>query len=606
MHAHDPALGPALAPAELTWRGDAPFSSAYEDIYYSEDGAAEVARVFIAPTQVLEKARSQPLVTVAELGFGTGLNFVVTAAELLAQAGARLHFISCEAHPLSAADWQRLGALRGTAWPLARALAANPLPLLPGWHQRRYAGGRVVLSVYHGNAGAMFDALAASANGGVDAFYLDGFAPDRNQAMWSPELFAALTRCAATDSTVATFTAAGAVRRALAASGWAMHKVDQRPYKRESLAGRFTVSGRAPAPAPRSVHVHGAGLAGAAVARHCADAGHTVRISDPAGIAGGASNISSAVLHARLMGDGSAAAAFRARAFHYARPYVEGRTGVTASGCLQLTGPTLNETKLARITTFYGAPSFWLRRVPAPEASAVAGIPLDGEALHFPTAATVNVAALCRKLLQHPGIELVPTAEPVTAGAANVLCNGTAARSYPGLEWLELADVHGQLDHVALPAHYPALPIVGRGYLVPSATGLALGATYEYQPWAAGEATARNLASNAHLGVTAVWEAGWRFAERGARSVSSDRFPAVGRVGDELWLSTGHGSMGTTSAPFAAALIEAELSGRLAPASPPELAVVKPERFRERQARRGLRHGVRSTDALSDPPAPAR
>ncbi len=598
MHAPDDALGGALAPAALTWRGDAPFSRAFDDIYYSEDAAAEVARVFLQPGEVLDTARRQPLVTVAELGFGTGLNFVVTAQAVLAHTNARLHFISCEAHPLDAPDWRRLGTLRGATWPLAQALADTPLPLLPGWHQRRFADGRVLLSVYHGTAEAMFDALAT--DGAVDAFFLDGFAPDRNPAMWSPALFQAMTRCAGSGSTVATFTAAGAVRRALAAAGWEMRKVDQRPHKRESLAGRLSRPGRAASPAPRSVHVHGAGLAGAAMARHCAEAGHTVRVSDPAGIAGGASCISRAVLHARLLGDGSAAAAFRARAFHYASAFATGRNGVATSGCLQLTGPTLTPEKLDRITGHYAAPCFWLERLSADVAGALAGIRLDSEGLYFPTAATVNIAVLCRDLLAHPAIEVASAAEPMSPGAANVLCNGTAARTMAGLDWLELADVYGQLDHLARPEDAPGLPVVGRGYVVPGDTTLALGATYEYQPWAEDEATARNVANNAHLGATTTWAAGWRSRERGARSVSSDRFPAIGRVADDVWVSTGHGSMGTTGAPFAAALIEAEISGRLMPASPAELAVVGPQRFQERQARRGLRHGV------SGPRSPAR
>ena len=101
---------------------------------------------------------------------------------------------------------------------LAQALADAPMPLIPGWHQRRFADGRVLLSVYHGTAETMVEALARSESGAVDAFYLDGFAPDRNPAMWSPALFEQLTRCAGTGSTVATFTAAGAVRRGLAAA----------------------------------------------------------------------------------------------------------------------------------------------------------------------------------------------------------------------------------------------------------------------------------------------------------------------------------------------------------------------------------------------------
>ena len=45
---------PVLEPAEVEWRDDQPYASAFGDIYYSGDGFSEVDRVFLRPTRFAE------------------------------------------------------------------------------------------------------------------------------------------------------------------------------------------------------------------------------------------------------------------------------------------------------------------------------------------------------------------------------------------------------------------------------------------------------------------------------------------------------------------------------------------------------------------------
>ena len=60
----------------LVWTEDgAPRSDRFDDIYFSrEDGLAESRAVFLAGSSLPEAWRGRPRFTVAELGFGTGLN----------------------------------------------------------------------------------------------------------------------------------------------------------------------------------------------------------------------------------------------------------------------------------------------------------------------------------------------------------------------------------------------------------------------------------------------------------------------------------------------------------------------------------------------------
>jgi glycine/D-amino acid oxidase-like deaminating enzyme len=77
--------------------------------------------------------------------------------------------------------------------------------------------------------------------------------------------------------------------------------------------------------------------------------------------------------------------------------------------------------------------------------------------------------------------------------------------------------------------------------------------------------------------------------KRAARCVSSDRDPVIGRLGELRWVSTAHGSSGTSSAPLAASIIASDIVGWIAPVSQRALDAVDPRRFASRQARRGVK-----------------
>ncbi len=214
--------------AVLDWRpGDVPVSRRFDDPYFSLGGGlAETRHVFLAGNDL--PARFGPGdFHVAELGFGTGLNFLATLAAFRAQArpGARLHFTAFEAWPLSRPD-------------LARALSAFPdLPT------DALLGGAVstdhVLTVVHGDANATLPLWA----GRAEAWYLDGFAPARNPAMWAPPLMQEVARHTVPGGTFATYTAAGHVRRALSEAGFEVARVPGFGTKRHMTRGVLSAGG---------------------------------------------------------------------------------------------------------------------------------------------------------------------------------------------------------------------------------------------------------------------------------------------------------------------------------------------------------------------------
>lgn len=570
-----------LPTAEVDFDGARPVSRRFGDIYFDADGAAEVARVFLAPADFAARTLARDATfTVAELGFGTGLGFAVAAA----LCRSRLHFVSFERYPLDAADLARALMPWRTRYPLAAGLAAGAYPPpVKGWHRRAFNGGRVRLSVYFGDAGDGLREFAGQQRRGVDAWFLDGFAPAKNPDMWRTDLFAAMAALSAPGATVTSFSAAGHVRRNLAAQGFEARRVQQQTGKRHTTAAVYRGRGRTHE-APRRARVVGAGLAGAATARALAEKGIATTLCDGGrGLARGASAIPAALLHMRLLPGDSPLARFRALAYDYASHRASGLPGAQASGALQLPGERGGTERL--LETAQALPAQVARLLDPRSASSLAGLALDLPGLLFEDALTIAGTAFARGLVEHPLIEVVADA----TGAADVPTVYATGADTAGFDFLEVAPLAGQIDRFASDAP-PELPIAGRGVFLPAGRSVWAGATYEHRPWPAADATSANAERWMRLSGRPPGRSMERF--RGVRAATSDRLPAIGRDG-AAWFNLGHGSHGTVTALLGAEIVASGLNGDAAPADREILDLLAPGRFRERQRRRPspfLRH----------------
>ena len=205
--------------ADIEWRdGAVPVSTRFDDPYYSlEDGLAEARHVFLGGNDL--PGRFHDGFHIAELGFGTGLNFL-SAAQAWVDAGRDgvLHFTSFEAFPVSP-------EVMATALAAFPALGPHHDALQAFWADGRRSGDvapGLSLSVIVGDARQTL----RDWDGRADAWFLDGFAPAKNPELWGPDLMAEVARHTAPGGSAASYTAAGHVRRALAEAGFT---VDRRP-----------------------------------------------------------------------------------------------------------------------------------------------------------------------------------------------------------------------------------------------------------------------------------------------------------------------------------------------------------------------------------------
>ena len=585
--------GEVLSQAKVLWDRGQCISADHGDRYFSPDAQAEVERVFIAPVKLRERMQALKAgsvcrtFTCAELGFGTGLNVATVAETFLAHAPetARLHVISTERAPLSAQDMQQMANRFAPGLPIYRELTAAYPPLLSGWHRLHLANGRVILSLYFGDATDALLDIRDRQRLPIDHWLLDGFAPKKNPSLWRPELFKLIACLSTRGTTAATYTAVGEIRRSLQNLGFSMRKVDQMPIKLHSLAGVFEGNPMPDFEAPASVQVIGAGIAGTAAARGLAERGIAVTVIDPSGrIADHASRIPAAVMHGRLRDDGSPGAAWQALSSHYSHHRMLPMQGFRATGAQQISGPNASPERLAAIFERYRASGDWLEQHPSPTTkwrSAEA-------ALRFNIGGVVNGPKLCRSLADHPLITQQTHLHSLEANPPTILANAIQAQSHPAARYLEISALAGQAELCAHPSP-PAEPIVGAGYMAPCPGGMVVGSTYEYRPWTPTEATATNLNPWKQHGQHRA-----RF--RAHRTITSDRVCIVGKLYTadlnpipNIRITTGFGSTGMSSAPLAGECIAAELSGEFAPITQDLQTALSSQRFRTRQSRRGPR-----------------
>lgn len=222
--------------AQLEWRdAHVPYSPQFDDTYFSKAGGREETDyVFIKGNDLPARWRGAQDVVVAELGFGSGLNFFETLRQVrLIERTSRPHLIfqSFERYPMT---WDAM-ARTLSPWPDLTALLDELSvqgEFQAGWQRRDVPDATLYLGV--GDAAALVSSLPTPAQ----AWYLDGFNPAKNPELWGQPLMQAVHDHTVPGGTFATYTAAGWVRRNLQAAGFEVERCKGFGNKREMMKGR--------------------------------------------------------------------------------------------------------------------------------------------------------------------------------------------------------------------------------------------------------------------------------------------------------------------------------------------------------------------------------
>ena len=317
-----------------------PYAMQFEDLYFSDaQGIDETKHVFVKNNKLLERWEnwSEQQFVIAETGFGTGLNVLVTMLyfeRFIQQTNNpkfRLHFISIEKFPISHADLTKALSFYPQLEQYSQTLLEQYPIAVAGCHRLTFFSGKVTLDLWLGDVHDVLPKIENKPNGLIDTWFLDGFAPSKNPDMWTQELFENMALLAKDQCHFATFTAAGHVKRGLREAGFNVQKQPGHGRKRDMLAGSidksadnlsrlpyFTRTSATIKKIPR-IAIIGGGLAGANCAYALSKRGlqATLYCQDDA-LAQGASGNAQGGFYPQLNAEAGHASQIHALSFNYA------------------------------------------------------------------------------------------------------------------------------------------------------------------------------------------------------------------------------------------------------------------------------------------------
>ncbi|NEM96106.1 tRNA (5-methylaminomethyl-2-thiouridine)(34)-methyltransferase MnmD [Pontibacter burrus] len=197
--------------------------------YHSVHGAMQESQhVFIK--HGLEHALEQkPDVKILEVGFGTGLNAILTFPFALAQK-AFVQYDTLEKYPLTQDVVEQLHfekfILNPELFDYYKQMHAAP------WNEPVDLIPYFTLQKIHETLEEFCPPDAY-----YDVVYFDAFAPEKQPELWTEEVFAKLYRAVRPGGVLVTYCAKGSFKRALKAAGFIVEALPGPPGKREMTRG---------------------------------------------------------------------------------------------------------------------------------------------------------------------------------------------------------------------------------------------------------------------------------------------------------------------------------------------------------------------------------
>ncbi len=603
---------PRLPPRpNLSWTdAGAPRADDYADIYFSGDGLSETRAVFLDGCNLPAAWASAETFTVGELGFGSGLNLLALWRlwrDHRPSPTARLHFLSFEGFLMEPEDAARIHAALPALsevsqhllarWP-ARARGVQRIPLPDG----------VTLTIHIDEISTALPEAEAS----CDAWFLDGFAPARNPDMWSAEAMRHVVRLSQPGAVAATYTVAGDVRRNLAAAGFIVEKKPGHGTKRERLEARLP-GATPPLDHPRTIAVIGAGIAGACAAHAFRERGCQVTLIDQGpGPGAGASGNPTALVMPRLDATDTPEARALIEAYLFSRQTYGALSSDAASELPAerlvrasrdearfnklLDDPPLSRDLLApRTTTEAGAGYVLPACIAVRPATALPELIGDVEIRYETNVTSIDA---------HNDSAAVHVSDGQTIKVHIViLCVGDRLPDFEVENAPPITPRLGQLESIPYPTNKPAA-ITDGGYVVEAFGDLVFGSTFQPAdgpPQVTETARAHNLDVLKRLRPDLVPppDPDGQVSRAALRATTPDRLPFAGPATtstkapdhhpapvNSLQLVGGLGARGFLWAPLLAELIAARAFAEPLPVEASVAAILDPDRFRRRAARR--------------------
>lgn len=195
--------------------------------YHSVHGAKQEAEhVFLKMGLEDDSKASLKEINVFEVGFGTGLNALLTA-DWASRNKKIINYTSIEKYPVSSEEFSLLnyGDLLGESELYNQITAA-------GWESLKELTNHFAVKKLE------LDLLVGELPKGQDVVFFDAFAPNKQPKLWEVAVFEKIFKIMNQGGVLVTYCCQGQARRNMIAAGFEVEKVPGPPGKREMLRAR--------------------------------------------------------------------------------------------------------------------------------------------------------------------------------------------------------------------------------------------------------------------------------------------------------------------------------------------------------------------------------
>ena len=537
---------------------------------------------------------------VGELGFGAGVNFLTTLKRWKESSNLEswLNYYSIEGYPLSLQDLKKVHEKYPQLDSFSISLIENYPINCKGLQRIEFTKERASLTLSYCDVGESLSNLDQNTNS-FDAWFLDGFSPDRNPEMWNKSILKQITELSQNGTTFSTFSSSQKVRMEIEKNGFTSEIVSGFKNKRHMLKGKYEEKKEKKGKKSKKIiGIIGAGLAGCSLARILSSKGHEVTVIEKLSkYQKSKLSHQALVLYPRLSAYDSPYSQFCLQSFLYSTSFYEeiGEPHWNKTGVLVLDFNQETQKRHQSLLSVRNDKEIFIP-VNSKEASDLAGIQVDKPGLFFPKAGWLDQIGICNAMLDDGNINFIEDEEikKIRKGVKFeilsqhnkyefdqiCLCNSFEIGRFLDLPGLKKK--RGQTTAVKnnKTLNNLKLPICAKGYISPTKSEITiLGSTYndKKDEEVLLEDHIDNIEKARIISEVDMKILGGRV---GFRATTSDRLPLVGQVGD-FYVHTGHGSRGSTSSPICSHFISDLICNDLPLLDLQVANALKPERFKD-------------------------
>lgn len=569
------------------------FSEDFQDVYHSKNGALNQAlSVFIEGNNLKsrwEKEKSN--FSICELGFGFGISFIETVKEWKKINQEQiLHYTSIEKTPVSKEQ------LRDSYTEVFKSITTesdykqiaeillNQYPKnIRGFHRIFFQEHEVVLTLIFEDVEVALSQIYAK----QDAWFLDGFSPQKNPKMWDDNIFKQIYELTAPQGTFATYSVSRLVKDNATKAGFSIEVQEGFGSKKHKLFGIKNIDKANHTKKGKNIAIIGGGISGFSIALALSKRNIKCTVFEKENSHSfGASSNQSAVIMPQLSSKVDDLSEFYLHGYLYTISELKKIHNTYPLASLDLNGALRIASAKKWTTVRERFLDLGLNEIgktlTSSEINSLCKIRQDKDGIFFFEAGSVKpkdviesiIKTSSSKLKVEYNHEIKDLNDLSNSGFSDIIFANAYHAAFMGeTSWLPVEKIKGQLFSASIKNsednQKPKIPICYDGYITPVANSPChiIGASYEHNKHETefdlqtANDLSQRLTKNTGLSVDQIIEGKVCF-----RTTSPDRLPMIGRhcnksgeFYDNLYISLGHGSRGMVSCFIAGEIIADEI-----------------------------------------------